>query len=497
MIPLTDVRPNSWEFMDVPMILPTGFREYDMRWRFPDDINLAGFSLLGQGIGTQMRRLGVKPEIIIACDYREYSVSVRTALALGLMRAGTDVKSIGASVSPMAYFSRQHLGIDAVAMVTASHNPNGWTGVKTGFEHPLTHGEVEMKQLRDIVLGGLSESNASGGYEEIGGIRQAYLDDLCTGIRISRPIKAVCATGNGTASAFAPEALKRIGVEVVPLHNELDYSFPNYNPDPESMTMLRDMADTVRKSGADLAFGFDGDGDRLGIVDDECEEIFSDKLGVLLARELARSHRDSLFIADVKSTGIFATDAVLKKFGARSEFWKTGHSHIKRRVAETGALAGFEKSGHFYLAPPVGRGYDCALRVAVELCLLLDRHPDDKLSDMKKSLPRTYSTPTLSPPCPDTEKYGVVERVSAKLDEWRSSGRRFAGAQIEDLIKVNGVRVSLPHGSWGLIRASSNTPNLVVVCESTKGESENRLILSEIKELLRKESSVDIENLSL
>ena len=497
MKPLTEVRPNSWEFMDIPMIKPTGFREYDMRWRFPDEINLAGFSLLGQGLGTQMRELGVRPEIILACDYREYSVSVRTALALGLMRAGISVKSIGASVSPMAYFSRLHLGFDAVAMVTASHNPNGWTGVKTGFKHPLTHGEVEMKALRDIVLGGGCKTHSGGEYEEIGGVRQAYLDDLCDGISITRPLKAVCATGNGTASAFAPEALKRIGVEVVPLHNELDYRFPNYNPDPESLTMLRDMAEAVQESGADLALGFDGDGDRLGVVDDECEEIFSDKLGVLLAREMARSHPGALFVADVKSTGIFATDPVLKSLGARTEYWKTGHSYIKRRVAETGALAGFEKSGHFYLAPPVGRGYDCALRTAVEVCLLLDRNPGEKLSDMKKSLPRTYSTPTLSPPCPDTEKYGVIERAKAELIEWRNSGRSFAGSNIEDLNTVNGVRISFPHGSWGLIRASSNTPNLVVVCESTRDETENRAILAEIRELLRKEPTVDIAKLSL
>ncbi len=222
---------------------------------------------------------------------------------------------------------------------------------------------------------------------------EAYLDDLAGDFHLSRPLKVVCATGNGTASAFAPQVLERIGAEVVPLHTRLDYTFPHYNPNPEAMEMLHDMADAVRASGADMALGFDGDGDRCGVVDDEGEEIFADKVGVIMARDLARMYPGSTFVADVKSTGLFASDPELKKYGAKADYWKTGHSYMKRRVRELGALAGFEKSGHYFLAEPIGRGYDCGMRVAVELCRLMDRNPDKSMSDLRRALPPTFSTP--------------------------------------------------------------------------------------------------------
>jgi len=188
------------------------------------------------------------------------------------------VKDIGPALSPMAYFAQFHLDVPAVAMVTASHNPNGWTGVKMGFERPLTHGPEEMGELKDIVLNGKGKPASGGAYEFVDGVKDAYLDDLVRDFRMSRRLKIVCATGNGTAGAFAPELFERMGVEVVASHNTLDYTFPNYNPNPEAMEMLHDMAATVKESGADLALGFDGDGDRCGVVDNEGEEIFADKV---------------------------------------------------------------------------------------------------------------------------------------------------------------------------------------------------------------------------
>lgn len=196
---------------------------------------------------------------------------------------------------------------------------------------------------------------------------------------------------------------ERIGVEVVPSHTELDYTFPHYNPNPEDMEMLHDMADSVKASGADMALGFDGDGDRCGVVDDEGEEIFADKVGVIMARDLSKIYPNATFVADVKSTGLFASDPELQKNGVTADYWKTGHSHMKRRVKEIGALAGFEKSGHYFLAEPIGRGYDCGMRVAVEICKLMERNPDMSMSDLRKALPKTWSTPTMSPYCADTE----------------------------------------------------------------------------------------------
>lgn len=488
--PSPTVTPNSWSFLRDPMIAPTGFREYDARWKYPEEINLPGMTALGLGLGTQMRQRGIAPHIAVGNDYRDYSLAIKNALILGLVQAGINVHDIGPCLSPMAYFAQFHLDLPAVAMVTASHNPNGWTGVKMGFDRPLTHGPDEMAELRDIVLEGRGQPAGGGSYRFVDGVREAYLDDLVGDFRMSRPLKVVCATGNGTASAFAPELFARIGVEVVPSHNELDYTFPHYNPNPEAMEMLHDMAASVRASGADLALGFDGDGDRCGVVDDEGEEIFADKVGVIMARDLSRLYPGSTFVADVKSTGLFASDPVLRGHGASADYWKTGHSHMKRRVKEIGALAGFEKSGHYFLAGPVGRGYDCGMRVAVELCKLMDRNPDKSMSDLRRALPLTWSTPTMSPYCADTEKYEVLARLVQKLVDHHATGKPFAGRAIAQVVTVNGARVILDNGSWGLVRASSNTPNLVVVCESAESEAEMRAIFADLDAVIRTEPAV-------
>jgi len=472
------------------MIKPTGFREYDARWKYPDEINLPGMTALGLGLGTQMHRRGIAPVIAVGNDYRDYSLSIKHALILGLMQAGVTVRDIGPALSPMAYFAQFHLDAPAVAMVTASHNPNGWTGVKMGFERPLTHGPDEMTELKNIVLNGLGAPRPGGAYEFVDGVKEAYLDDLAGDFRMSRPLRVVCATGNGTASAFAPELFERIGVEVIPSHNELDYTFPNYNPNPEAMEMLHDMAATVKATGADFALGFDGDGDRCGVVDDEGEEIFADKVGVIMARDLSKLYPGSTFVADVKSTGLFAADPELQKLGAKADYWKTGHSHMKRRVKEIGALAGFEKSGHYFLAEPVGRGYDCGMRVAVEICKLMDRNPDMSMSDLRRALPQTWSTPTMSPDCADDEKYEVLDRLVNKLVASAEAGEPFAGRAVKEVVTVNGARVILDNGSWGLVRASSNTPNLVVVCESSESEAEMRAIFADIDAVIRTEPSV-------
>ncbi|TNF57758.1 MAG: phosphomannomutase/phosphoglucomutase, partial [Rhodobacteraceae bacterium] len=375
-------------------------------------------------------------------------------------------------------------------MVTASHNPNGWTGVKMGFERPLTHGPDEMAELRDIVLKGEGVARPGGSYEFVDGVREAYLDDLVGDFRMSRPLRVVCATGNGTASAFAPELFRRMGVEVIESHNRLDYTFPHYNPNPEAMEMLHDMADTVKATGADLALGFDGDGDRCGVVDDEGEEIFADKVGVILARDLAKLYPGATFVADVKSTGLFASDPELRRLGVKADYWKTGHSHMKRRVKDLGALAGFEKSGHYFLAEPIGRGYDCGMRVAVEICKLMDRNPDKSMSDLRRALPRTWSTPTMSPYAADTEKYDILARLVDKLVARHKAGEPLGGRAIRDVVTVNGARVILDNGGWGLVRASSNTPNLVVVCESPESEDEMRAIFADIDAVIRTEPGV-------
>ncbi|MEM9724104.1 MAG: phosphomannomutase/phosphoglucomutase [Pseudomonadota bacterium] len=483
--PQPTVTENSWDFLSTPMITPTGFREYDARWRFPEQINLMGVQALGLGLATQLHEAGKEPVIAVGNDFRAYSLSIKQALIVGLMAGGARVKDIGVALSPTAYFSQFDLDAPAVAMVTASHNPNGWTGVKIGFDRPLTHGPAEMGRLKEIVLGGEGIERDGGAYERVEGLRERYLDDLVGDFKMTRKLKVVCACGNGTAGAFAPEMFERIGVEVVPLLTELDYNFPTYNANPEAMEMLHDMARAVKESGADLALGFDGDGDRCGVVDDEGEEIFADKVGVIMARDLIKLHPGATFVADVKSTGLFAADPALIEGGAKADYWKTGHSHMKRRVHELGALAGFEKSGHYFLAEPIGRGYDDGLRVAIELCKLLDRNPGASMSDLRKALPVTHTTPTMSPHCADEEKYDVIGRLVSRLERFAEEGGTLGGQKIRQVVTVNGARCLLENGGFALVRASSNTPNLVVVCESPASAEQMKAIFHDLDAVIR------------
>src|SRR6201999_2185356 len=208
-----------------------------------------------------------------------------------------------------------------------------------------------------------------------------------------------------------PQVMEKIGCEVIPLDTDLDYTFPKYNPNPEDMEMLHAIRDAVLEHKADVGLGFDGDGDRCGVVDNTGEEIFADKVGVMLARDMSAIHKDAEFVVDVKSTGLFVTDPVLQKQGAKTSYWKTGHSYMKRKTSEIGALAGFEKSGHFFFNEPLGRGYDDGLVAASAVLNMLERNRDKKLSDLKKALPIAFTSLTMSPHCDDETKYGVVEEV--------------------------------------------------------------------------------------
>jgi phosphomannomutase / phosphoglucomutase len=490
--PHASLQPNSWAFENEALIKPTGFREYDARWWFghpgsdqAPDLNLYGVQMLGMGLGTLIHELGVAPKIVVGHDFRSYSLSVKQALEVGLMAAGVEVHDIGLALSPVAYFAQFDLDIPCVAMVTASHNSNGWTGVKMGANRPLTFGPDEMSRLREIVLSGSTKARNGGGYVRAEGVAERYLADVADGVAIKRPLKVVAACGNGTAGAFAPQALRAMGVEVIEMDCELDHSFPRYNPNPEDMKMLHAMRDAVLEQGADVGLGFDGDGDRCGVIDNEGEEIFADKIGLMLARDLAPLYPGSTFVVDVKSTGLFAIDPVLAEHGCKTDYYKTGHSYIKRRSKELGALAGFEKSGHFFLQPPIGRGYDDGLVAARAVLQMLDRNPDKSMADLRRALPVSYGSPTMSPACADEVKYDVVDRIVAEVVARSDAGTRIAGRPIVDINTVNGVRFTLEGGAWGLVRASSNTPNLVVVIESPTSNEDVKTIFAEIETLLR------------
>jgi len=481
-----------------PHINPLGFREYDARWLYPKDINLEGIKSVGLGFGTQIKKktnFGTQvvskknknPRVIVGHDYRSYSEKIKKKLVEGLVESGCNVEDIGLSLSPTAYFAQFNLNADAVAMVTASHNENGWTGIKMGIEKGLTHSPDEMNELKKIVLE-KKFIKGNGTYKEIKGFKEIYIKNLIRN-KIKKKIKVVIACGNGTAGAFAPKVFKDIGCEVIELDCKLDYTFPKYNPNPEDLKMLKAISKSVKDNNADIGFGFDGDGDRVGVIDNNGNEIFSDKVGLLLARNLAPKHKNEKFIIDVKSTGLYVNDKILKENNCQTIFWKTGHSHIKRKVKEENALAGFEKSGHFFFNKPLGLGYDDGINSAIQVCYLVDNQ-NKKMSELVKELPKTYQTPTMAPYCKDDEKYNVVELMVKKIEELKSNNTLIDDQKITNILTINGIRFSLEDGSWGLIRASSNKPSLVVVTESPVSDIRKKKIFEFIDKLLKETGKI-------
>ena len=371
-------------------------------------------------------------------------------------------------------------------------------------------------------------------------MKDEYIKYLSSGVKIKEGVKVVVACGNGTAGAFAPELLKLLGCEVIELHCDLDFKFPHYNPNPEDLVMLKDLSENVIKHNADIGFAFDGDGDRLGVVDDKGEEIFSDKIGLLLSEFLSNDYPESKFVIDVKSTGLYFESSVLKENNCVIDMWKTGHSHMKRRVKEIGALCGFEKSGHFFINKPLGLGFDDGLKsaclVGSEMCIrdrwktghshikrrvkeigalcgfeksghffineplglgfddglksaclmlqYLSNGITKKLSDKKLEIRKTFQSPTMAPFCEDGEKYQVVDSIIKKITDTKEKGVTVGSQNIEKITTINGIRFELSNGSWGLVRASSNKPSLVIVIESYESNNEVELIFNYINELL-------------
>ena len=469
---------------------PLGFREYDARWLYPENVNLKGIEFLGKGFGTQIIKHTQKnnPRIIVGHDYRSYSEEIKSALKKGLLSTGCFIEDIGLSLSPTVYFAQFNLNADAVAMVTASHNENGWTGVKMGIKRGLTHAPEEMKELKEITLN-QKFIKGNGNEKQINNFQKIYKDDLINNNKINKKIKAVVACGNGTAGIFAPDILRGIGCEVIELDCNLDFTFPKYNPNPEDLEMLHAISKAVKDNNADIGFGFDGDGDRVGVIDNNGNEIFSDKIGLLIARNLSEKHQGSKFIVDVKSTGLYAKDEVLHRNNCETIYWKTGHSHIKRKVNSEKALAGFEKSGHFFFNNPLGYGYDDGINSAIQVCHLLNDQ-NKTMSKIIEEIPKTYQTPTMSPFCKDEEKYKVVDEMIDKIKDLKNNKIKIDGQEISDILTVNGVRFSFNDGSWGLIRASSNKPSLVIVTESPTSDNRKIKIFEFIDNLLQKTEKI-------
>ncbi len=459
-----ELRYNSAEFFQKALIKPTGFREYDVRWLIDKELNYTGLTVLGQAYGTFLQKEYTIDKIVVGHDFRKYSQNVKNAFVNGVLSSGLDVADIGLCLSPTLYFAQYHLGIKGGAMITASHNENGWTGIKLCYDLSKTLGPEDIVKLKEIVYSGHFHTG-QGTYEFEDSVQKVYINDVASKADIGRKLRVVIATGNGTGGLFTPEIFRLAGHEVIEQHVEPDWDFPNFNPNPEDISFLNDIGQKVRDNKADLGIGIDGDGDRLGVVDENGEEIFSDKIGLLVARDIAPKHPGSKIIIDVKSTGLFKVDDIIGENNCDIVIWKTGHSYIKSKVHETSAIAGFEKSGHFFFNEPYGRKYDDGSLSSILFANMVSNQ-DKPVSRLLNELTPSYNTPTMAPYVDDNRKYDVVRQMVELYEKDRDSGVRIADVGIEDLITVNGVRVQYEDKSWGLVRASSNKPSLVVVAES-------------------------------
>lgn len=496
---------NSLSYFTKVIVEDCGFREYDARWIIePVDeetskiqINYRGLQKLGKQLGTFLKEPenGNHSAILVGYDFRKYSENVKNALVIGLLASGLDVIDVGLCLAPTLYFAQYHYKIPACAMITASHNPNGWTGVKMGHNYSQTFGPSHIKSLKNLMDKddkNLFTGDHAGKYKQIHDCNDQYILDL---LKEWRPrfeqlprIKVAVETGNGTAGIILPGLLSKLGFDVVPGNVDLDWNYPNFNPNPESIPFLKAVQSLVNGHNADIGICIDGDGDRIGVVDNQGRIIFNDRIGLLIAKHIERHHDQCKFVIDVKSTSLFTSEL-------KSEvIWeKTGHSYVKAAVADNDAIAGFERSGHFFFRPPFGRGYDdsCVATLLLLWILCEEKSNGKQLSDLLDELPPSHQSPNIQPKVSDLIKYKVVDEIHKRIDVIVQGDGMFSGVKIKDLMTINGVRISFVDGSWLLIRASSNTPNLVILAESFDKDGSR---LKEIDKALR-ELVADIEDI--
>lgn len=434
---------------------PEIFREYDVRGVVGRDLTLQTVELLGRAYGTYIQDHGTR-EVIVGRDNRESSDPFRDALVQGLVSTGCDVIDIGTVITPILYFARVHYGIDGGVMITGSHNPPDNNGFKMARGFGTIYGQ-EIQKLREIIE--TDAFRAGRGTVQTRNVAPAYLKMLSEKIVLGpRKLKVVADCGNGTASLFAPEFLRSLGCEVVPLYCESDFRFPNHHPDPVKPENLRDLIRLVKEAGADLGLAYDGDADRIGAVDDQGNVIWGDMLMVLYWKEILEKHPGAPAIIEVKCSQALVDE--VRRMGGRPIFYRTGHSLIKAKMKELHAVFTGEMSGHMFFADEY-YGFDDALYASGRLLRILS-NTEKPLSELVGAIPKYHSTPETRVDCPDRDKFRVVSEI-----------REYFKTRYE-VIDVDGARVLFP-GGWGLVRASNTQPVLVVRCEGRTREDLERI----------------------
>jgi len=442
-------------------INPQIFREYDIRGVVNKDLTPSIVRTLGQGFGTHMAHSGHR-ELVVGRDGRLSSKAFEEALIEGLISTGCNVVNIGLCPTPVYYFSIFHLNKNGGMMVTGSHNPPEFNGFKVSAGKTTIFGE-EIQNLRRLIekkefvagKGNLSEEE----------IIRPYQDYIKKNIRIEKRMRVVIDAGNGTGGVVAGPLLRDLGCEVEELYCEVDGRFPNHFPDPTIPENLKVLKDRVKKNRAEVGIGYDGDADRIGVVDDQGNIIWGDQLMILFSREILKDKKGASFVAEVKCSQNLFDD--IEKHGGKAIMWKTGHSLIKQKMREEKAVLGGEMSGHIFFGDRYF-GYDDAIYASCRLIELLSK-TDKKLSRLLGDVPKTFITPEIRVDCPDEIKFRVVETVKEAL------------RKDYPIIDVDGVRVKFEDG-WGLVRASNTQPALVLRFEALTQDR-----LSKIRDLVEKE----------
>jgi phosphomannomutase / phosphoglucomutase len=430
----------------VPALNPFIFRAYDVRGKVAIDITPEGFEQVGRAFGTLVRRRGGRV-VALGRDNRVSSRALKDAFGAGVLSTGLDVVDIGVNHTPLLYFATAHWRLDGGATVTGSHNPVSDNGVKMVHAGAAPLSEEEIQGLLATIRAGAFERGA--GRLSTRDPREDYFHAITAHVRLGRRLHVVVDAGNGIAGVFAPELLRRLGCEVTELYCESDGSFPHHLPDPEMEENVRDLVAKVRETGADVGIAYDGDADRVGVIDEQGHRHEADLILALLARDLLSRHPGAAIVFDVKCSQVLIDD--IRKHGGRPVMWKTGHSHLKRKMREDGILLGGEVSGHMFFGEN-WYGVDDGILASCKFLELVAREPKS-VSAHFDTLPHLFATPELKAACPDDRKFTVVAELARELKE------RY------ETVDIDGVRVIFPDG-WGLVRASNTNPYLTLRFEA-------------------------------
>ncbi len=457
----------------MPQLKKTMFREYDLRGReSEEELNDTSMYHIAKGFAKILQKNGVT-EAVVGHDARGTSESFHASAIKGLTESGINVIDIGTATTPMSYWAQYYLKVKGLLMVTASHNPVGWNGVKLGTDLSKTLLTAEINELYDIIgKEDYIKSNKKGTVrkEEI---KEAYIKDLLSRANITQKFKVLVNTANGTAGLFAPELIKRTGCEVVEHFTNVDSSYPNYTANPDGTVMMDDTGKQTVANHCDVGMAFDGDGDRLGLTDEKGNVIWPDRYIILLSRLVLSKKPGAKIVFDVKVSEALPED--IKAHGGVPIMWKTGHSYIKAKLAEEQAAMAGEMSGHIFFVQDY-YGFDDGLFAALKILEFMSTQ-DKPLSELIASTPYYVSTPTIQVKTSDEEKYQVVETLTKEFKDEKYK-----------VIDINGARVYID-GGWGLVRASSNTPTLVLRFEA-KSKEELDKIMNIFKEKMKKFPSV-------